>query len=207
MKIGKILQEKRINLGVSRRKMAKNMGTSPQNIAMWEKDWVVPSQKYKEIICQHYQIKPESINFKIREKNMMNLGQFLTIKREAMKWSRQQIADSFGVSYNTVYQWETGKKPPNKKYIKDICKHYGFSMSELKAQFKDYADIEEKMNETMPEETQVTLPPEEMKFVCVPSVKFTQHAFPLDVLKSRLDLAAQITANIDGPEALNYNVM
>jgi transcriptional regulator with XRE-family HTH domain len=128
---------------------------------------------------------------------MMTLGQFLTIKREAMKWSRQQIADSFGVSYNTVYQWETGKKPPNDKYMKGICKHYGFSMSEFKSQFPAYeegitpdmvfgdtcavADIP-TISEDIPALSNLGT-----------GIKFTQHAFPLNILKSRVEIAKQVS--------------
>lgn len=155
---------------------------------------------------------------------MMNLGQFLTIKREAMKWSRQQIADSFGVSYNTIYQWETGKKPPHKKHIKGICKHYGFSMSELKAQFKDYdkdenidisdKDIEKELAEIKQEIENGSIPTikDTGKESNVPgcqsfpkhtgtSMKFTQHAFPLDQLKAMLDIACDTCENILGDEA------
>jgi transcriptional regulator with XRE-family HTH domain len=157
---------------------------------------------------------------------MMNIGQFLTIKREAMKWSRQQIADSIGVTYQKVHSWETGKQSPKAEDLKQICKHYGFSLSELKSQFKDYEDIERHPDDQSSKSKfkdgdnvkiiydvpQVTLPPEEVKYVLAPtddqSVKSTQHAFPLDVLKSRLKLALQVTASIENDVAYRaYNTV
>lgn len=46
-------------------------------------------------------------------------------------FSIQFVADSIGVSRQTIYDWEKGKKIPGSENLKKLSKFFGVSMEEM----------------------------------------------------------------------------
>jgi len=44
----------------------------------------------------------------------------------------KEVAETLGISMESIYQWESGKRMPNSLTLKRLCELYGRSMDEIK---------------------------------------------------------------------------
>ena len=61
------------------------------------------------------------------------LGKWLRNKRETANKTRQQIADAIGVSYASIYFWETDHCRPNDNNLSAVCKALRASVREARS--------------------------------------------------------------------------
>lgn len=57
------------------------------------------------------------------------LGYWIEQARSQRGLTRQQLAQSLGVAYTTVYMWETGQKVPNMLMLGPLCEALGVEPS------------------------------------------------------------------------------
>ena len=63
--------------------------------------------------------------------NQDNIAKIIKNIRLKNKLSQKDFADKFGVTFQAVSKWETGKNIPDIQILKDICKEYNLSLDEL----------------------------------------------------------------------------
>ncbi len=63
---------------------------------------------------------------------LLNFGQYLQCKREALKLSGESVAKQMQVSAQSIRYWETNKVRPTGKRLEKIKKFYNISDDELK---------------------------------------------------------------------------
>lgn len=63
---------------------------------------------------------------------LLNFGQYLQCKREALKLSRESTAKQMQVSTQSINYWESNKVRPTGKRLEKIKKFYNISDDELK---------------------------------------------------------------------------
>ena len=60
-----------------------------------------------------------------------NIGEFLSVLRKSKGMTQQEVADSLGVSNNTVSGWETGASCPDISMLPAIAELFGVTCDEL----------------------------------------------------------------------------
>lgn len=63
--------------------------------------------------------------------NQEKIGKIIKDIRTKNKMSQQKFADKYGVTYQAVSKWETGKSLPDITILKEICKDYNLDLNEL----------------------------------------------------------------------------
>ena len=63
--------------------------------------------------------------------DQVKIGKFIAICRKEKNITQQNLADSLGVSYKTVSNWENGRNMPDVSLFKPLCEQLGIKVNEL----------------------------------------------------------------------------
>lgn len=58
-------------------------------------------------------------------------GDKIRMIRDLRRWSQEELAEKAGVSAQSIYHWENGKRTPEKRSIRDIAKALGVIEEDL----------------------------------------------------------------------------
>ena len=63
--------------------------------------------------------------------DQVKIGKFIACCRKEKNITQQNLADSLGVSYKTVSNWENGRNMPDVSLFKPLCEQLGIKVNEL----------------------------------------------------------------------------
>jgi len=63
--------------------------------------------------------------------NQEKIGKFIKSIRQQEHLSQQQFASKYGVTYQAVSKWETGKNIPDLAILKQMCQEYGMNLDDF----------------------------------------------------------------------------
>ena len=61
------------------------------------------------------------------------IGKFIKKLRKENNLTQKDLADKYGVTYQAVSKWETGKNIPDISLLKEISKHFNVNIEDLLA--------------------------------------------------------------------------
>ena len=110
--LGDQLRKKRMDLGLSQRALASQLGVSRTSIENWEGNEVKPARwmmtRIKEFLGLQISQTPASF------------AERLTTYRRGLGVSQEALARMIGVHKTTVVRWETGRRHPSKARLQKI---------------------------------------------------------------------------------------
>ena len=63
--------------------------------------------------------------------NSEKIGKFIKSIRQKEGISQQKFANKYGVTYQAVSKWETGKNIPDIAILKQICRDYNMNLDDF----------------------------------------------------------------------------
>ena len=118
MNFAKIIKARRIELGLSKKKLADMIGKKRFTIDTLEKDEAGVSHRVIQDICDALELRPyECGDLTYPEWNLMNLARAV---RRDKKIKQRELADKVGVNVQTINKFERGKHALNSKTLEKI---------------------------------------------------------------------------------------
>jgi transcriptional regulator with XRE-family HTH domain len=103
------LRRRRLDLGISQRKLAERLGVSKRSIQTWERNQVKPSRTLALELRGYLQLPVPP--------HPTALAGRLMAFRKARRLTHEAMARLLGVHTSTVIRWETGKASPTTALI------------------------------------------------------------------------------------------
>ncbi len=110
--LGDQLRKRRMDLGLSQRKLARQLGVNKTSIEHWERNEVEPARWMVPRIREFLGLQPSRPPSSFAER--------LTAYRRGLGLSQEALARMLGVHKTTVVRWETGKRQPSKRLSKSL---------------------------------------------------------------------------------------
>jgi transcriptional regulator with XRE-family HTH domain len=110
--VGDHLRKRRMDLEIGRRELAKRLGVSKRTIENWEGDETAPVRWMLPRIDEFLGRRPSEIT--------PSIAGNLTFFRQRLGLSQADLARSLGVHRCTVVRWKTGRRRPNKSFLRNI---------------------------------------------------------------------------------------
>jgi transcriptional regulator with XRE-family HTH domain len=108
--LGEHLKKRMIDLGVSRKGCAKQLGVSPATVTNWRTDTVSPAPQFIPRIIGFLGYNPFHVDGE-------SLGERIVILRKTLGMTTQDLARRLGVDPGTVARWEKGNSLPSEKHV------------------------------------------------------------------------------------------
>ena len=108
MTLGEQLRKRRMDLGISQRKLASQLGVNRTSIEHWERNMVQPARWMVPRIREFLGLQPLQ--------PLTSFGERLTAYRRDLGLSQEALARRLGVHKTTVVRWETEKSHPSRRF-------------------------------------------------------------------------------------------
>ncbi len=93
-----------MDLGLSQRRLARQLGVSKSSVEGWELNKAQPARWLVPRLYQFLGLQ--------RRQPIDSFGERLTAYRRDLRLSQEELARMLGVHKTTVVRWETGKRHP-----------------------------------------------------------------------------------------------
>ena len=115
--IGEKMRQKRLELGLGVAEVARYLGTSINTVYKWESGDRFPRYHYLERILEFLNEERRDFLFPVgASSSRAIIGDRIKQKMGELGLSRKALAELMGVSYVTVYHWETGRAGPRSRF-------------------------------------------------------------------------------------------
>ena len=111
--LGERLRKRRMDLGLSQRKLASRLGVSKTSIEHWERNEVKPARWMVPRLREFLGLQPSG-------PPPTSFAERLTAYRRGLGLSQEALARSLGVHKTTVVRWEVGRRHPSKARLQKI---------------------------------------------------------------------------------------
>ena len=101
-----------MDLGISQRRLARQLGVCKSSLENWETDKTEPARWLIPRLNQFLGLRPSQ--------STDSLGERLTAYRRSLGLSQGELARSLGVERCTVVRWETGRTCPCQGHLTTI---------------------------------------------------------------------------------------
>lgn len=111
------MQKRRLDLGLTWKAVAAQVGAGATTVANWEKGRTAPA-------TTHWPRILEFLGYDARPKEE-TVGEQLRRHRESRGWCQSDVAGTLGVSVSVLWRWESGKRKPKGKYLAKVYAFLG----------------------------------------------------------------------------------
>jgi len=107
--LGEHIRQRRLDLGLQKKQLARQLGVDETTIHNWEGKGVVPALRLMPRIIEFLGNDPSD------EHEPQSLAERLKVQRKRVGLSRKRLAALLGIDPSNLAGWETGKHRPSKK--------------------------------------------------------------------------------------------
>ena len=121
--IGGHLRKRRLQLGLFQSTAARRLGVSTVTLSKWERDVLYPAWSNQSKVTDYLGFNPFTDpalgrplgNERVPVVLLSSFGYQLRQKRLALRMPRKALAKQLGISWKTIWGWETNRRNPSPK--------------------------------------------------------------------------------------------
>lgn len=133
------LRQERARRALTQSALAAELGVSQATYAGWETGRATPRAEHHAALASFLDLAGATVEamcnaaFVVEYAEWPPFGQLVGARRQALRLSRVELADSLGVTPRTVMSWELGHRRPQSRHITAIADRLGVSSADLVA--------------------------------------------------------------------------